>query len=68
MEIQTIADGRPALAPEPAEPRAKLMLGPNPTRKDLMGWLLSHGVPKERGGQAAHQGPPGAVHQGRPSA
>uniref|UniRef100_A0A8C9CN82 Uncharacterized protein n=1 Tax=Phocoena sinus TaxID=42100 RepID=A0A8C9CN82_PHOSS len=27
---------------------ARLMLGPNPTRKDLMGWLLSHGMPKER--------------------
>lgn len=24
------------------------MLGPNPTRNDLMGWLLSHGMPKER--------------------
>lgn len=27
---------------------ARLMLGPNPTCKDLMGWLLSHGMPKER--------------------
>ncbi|XP_054444747.1 Friend virus susceptibility protein 1-like [Pteronotus mesoamericanus] len=28
--------------------RTKLLLGPNPTRKDLLGWLLSHGVPRER--------------------
>lgn len=27
---------------------AKLVLGPNPTHKDLLGWLLSHGVPRER--------------------
>ena len=47
MEIQTIADV--GLLWRQSQPgRAKLMLGPNPTRKDLMGWLLSHGVPKER--------------------
>lgn len=28
--------------------QAKLVLGPNPTRKDLLCWLLSHGVPKEK--------------------
>ncbi|XP_058136680.1 Friend virus susceptibility protein 1-like [Dasypus novemcinctus] len=26
---------------------AKLLLGPTPTRKDLLTWLLSHGVPRE---------------------
>ncbi|XP_019513661.1 PREDICTED: Friend virus susceptibility protein 1-like isoform X1 [Hipposideros armiger] len=47
LEIQTIADV--GLFWRHSQPgRAKLMLGPNPTRKDLMGWLLSHGVPKER--------------------
>ncbi|XP_043454341.1 Friend virus susceptibility protein 1-like isoform X1 [Prionailurus bengalensis] len=47
MEIQTIADV--GLLWRQSQPgRAKLMLGPNPTRKDLTGWLLSHGVPKER--------------------
>lgn len=47
IEIQTIADV--GLFWRHSQPgRAKLMLGPNPTRKDLMGWLLSHGVPKER--------------------
>ncbi|XP_044235971.2 Friend virus susceptibility protein 1-like isoform X1 [Ursus arctos] len=47
MEIQTIADV--GLLWRQSQPgRAKLMLGPNPTRKDLLGWLLSHGVPKER--------------------
>ncbi|MBZ3887270.1 Friend virus susceptibility protein 1 [Sciurus carolinensis] len=47
MEIQTIADV--GLLWRQSQPgRAKLMLGPNPTRKDLTGWLLSHGVPRER--------------------
>ncbi|XP_057569192.1 Friend virus susceptibility protein 1-like isoform X2 [Hippopotamus amphibius kiboko] len=47
MELQTIADV--GLLWRQSQPgRTKLMLGPNPTRKDLMGWLLSHGVPKER--------------------
>ncbi|EPY88812.1 hypothetical protein CB1_000153016 [Camelus ferus] len=47
MEIQTIADV--GLLWRQSQPgRTKLMLGPNPTRKDLMGWLLSHGVPRER--------------------
>uniref|UniRef100_A0A673VBB9 Friend virus susceptibility 1 n=2 Tax=Suricata suricatta TaxID=37032 RepID=A0A673VBB9_SURSU len=47
MEIQTIADV--GLLWRQSQPgRTKLMLGPNPTRKDLTAWLLSHGVPRER--------------------
>uniref|UniRef100_A0A8C5KXH1 Uncharacterized protein n=1 Tax=Jaculus jaculus TaxID=51337 RepID=A0A8C5KXH1_JACJA len=42
MEIQTIADV--GLQPR----HTKLMLGPNPTCKDLLGWLISHGVPCEQ--------------------
>ena len=45
MVIQTVADV--GLLWRQSQPgRARLMLGPNPTRKDLMGWLLSHGMPK----------------------
>ncbi|KAM7059356.1 uncharacterized protein WM277_006046 [Molossus nigricans] len=47
LEIQTIADS--GLLWRHRQPgRASFMLGPNPTRKDLLGWLLSHGVPKEK--------------------
>lgn len=47
MQIRAIADiGLLWRHNQPG--RAKLMLGPNPTRKDLLGWLLSHGVPKEK--------------------
>lgn len=47
MEIQTIADV--GLLWRQSQPgRTKLMLGPNPTRKDLLSWLLSHGVPREQ--------------------
>ncbi|XP_029425153.1 uncharacterized protein LOC103743711 isoform X2 [Nannospalax galili] len=47
MEIQTIADV--GLLWRQSQPgRTKLMLGPNPTRKDLLGWLLSRGVPREQ--------------------
>ncbi|KAB0396567.1 hypothetical protein E2I00_005845 [Balaenoptera physalus] len=47
MVIQTVADV--GLLWRQSQPgRARLMLGPNPTRKDLMGWLLSHGMPKAR--------------------
>lgn len=47
MEIQTIADV--GLLWRQSQPgRTKLMLGPNPTRKDLLGWLISHGVPREQ--------------------
>ncbi|TKC53852.1 hypothetical protein EI555_018603, partial [Monodon monoceros] len=47
MVIQTVTDV--GLLWHQSQPgRARLVLGPNPTRKDLMGWLLSHGMPKER--------------------
>ena len=47
MKIQTIANV--GLLWRQSHPgRTKLMLGPNPTRKDLLGWLLSHGVPREQ--------------------
>ncbi|XP_035868523.1 uncharacterized protein LOC114511188 isoform X4 [Phyllostomus discolor] len=47
MQIRAIADiGLLWRHNQPG--RAKLMLGPNPTRKDLLCWLLSHGMPKEK--------------------
>ncbi|XP_006905058.1 uncharacterized protein LOC102894199 [Pteropus alecto] len=47
MEIQTIASiGLLWRHNQPG--RVKLTLGPNPTRKDLLDWLLRHGVPRER--------------------
>ena len=46
-EFQTIADVG-LLWCQSHLGRTKLMLGPNPTRKDLLGWLLSHGVPQEQ--------------------
>nr|XP_014719200.2 LOW QUALITY PROTEIN: uncharacterized protein LOC106845491 [Equus asinus] len=47
MKIQAIADV--GLLWRHSQPGgAKLVLGPNPTHKDLLGWLLSHGVPRER--------------------
>lgn len=47
MVIQTVADV--GLLWHQSQPgRARLMLGPNPTRNDLMGWLLSRGMPKMR--------------------
>lgn len=47
IEIQTMASiGLLWRRSQPG--RTKLTLGPNPTRKDLLDWLLCHGVPRER--------------------
>lgn len=50
MEVPTIADVG-LLWHQSQLNSAKLLWRPNPTHKDLMGWLLSYGVPQERVGK-----------------
>ncbi|XP_020015510.1 uncharacterized protein isoform X1 [Castor canadensis] len=47
LEIQTIANVG-LLWRQSQQGQPKPMLGPNPTHKDLVRWLLRHGVPREQ--------------------